>query len=61
MASQQNGQITLVVPQTVAHARAIGDHAVVEQRAIPFPRFLQLVEDVGELREVMLVDRDTLR
>ena len=60
LAGQQDRQVVVGVAVAVAVAAAVGDHAVVQQRAVAFRDRLQLAEQVGELLDVEGVDRADL-
>ena len=55
-AGEKNRQIPVIVSLSVANRRTVADDTVVKQRAISFLRFLQSVEDVGELGDVVGAD-----
>ena len=52
LAGQQDRQVGVRVPVAVVDAAAVGDHAVVQQRARAFLDRLQLAEQVSELLDV---------
>ena len=60
LAGQQHRQVVVLVAVAVADGAAVGDHAVVEQRAVAFVDRLELAEEVGELLDVVGVDRANL-
>ena len=60
-ASEENGQVVVVVAVTVAVTRTVDDHRVVEERAVAFLDRLQAVEEVSQLRGVENIDVLDLR
>ena len=46
----------VIVAVAVGKGAAVGDHAMVEQRAITFLHGLELVQQIGELLDVIAVD-----
>ena len=57
----EDREIVVVVAVAVADAAAVDDHAAVEERAIPFARPIELLEEIGKLLDVEAVDLLDLR
>ncbi len=55
-ASDKNRKIVVIVGVAVPEAAAVGDHGLIQQRAIPFAGRFQLVEQVRQALGVELID-----
>ena len=60
-AGDQDRQVDMVVDVGVAHAAAIEQEHMVEQRAVAFGRGFELLEEISEERDVEGVDLSYLR
>src|SRR5262245_10665588 len=60
-ACHQNRQIVMGMAVAILDATPVDDHALIEERAVPFASILQFLEEIGELLHVEVVDpRDLL-